>query len=242
MFDIIAFDADDTLWHSETFYHQGREMFGRLLALHPDPDVVQQTLDRIEIYYTRHYGYGIKSFTLSMVEAAIELTDGKIAGREIESILDYAKRVLQADLDLFEGAAEALAELCGDYDLMMITKGDLFEQQSKITRSGLAGYFRYIEIVEEKSPRTYRTLLEKLGFLPERFLMVGNSLRSDILPVLEIGGQAVHIPYDGTWAYENVLDRPLGEDEYHELEHIGQVPELIRVLSSRDNTRSPSRR
>jgi len=230
MIEIIGFDADDTLWHTETLYSQAKDQFQQLLAPHANPEQARQRLDEIEEWNVRHYGYGIKSFALSMVEAALEISGGQIEGLRLSRILDIVKDMLNAEVKPLGAVEPTLAELAQQYPLMLITKGDFFEQQRKIERSGLAKYFRYIEIVVDKTAETYRGVLAKYHLEPLRFLMVGNSLRSDILPVLEIGGQAVYIPYASTWAHEQV-DEPVHEAiKYIEIEHLGQLPELIKGL------------
>jgi putative hydrolase of the HAD superfamily len=230
MLDMIAFDADDTLWHNESRYLEAKDRFKQLLSTYHSPGWGENRLDETEIQNIRSYGYGIKSFTLSMIETAIELTDGQITARDIEEILGLGKRMLEAEVQLFEHVEETLAKLARDYPLMLITKGDLFEQQRKIERSGLAQYFRHIEVVGEKTGASYRVLLEKHHVEPHRFLMVGNSMRSDILPVLEIGGRAVYIPYQHTWLHEQVSTDETQQHEYVELEDLGQLPELVARL------------
>ncbi len=166
-----------------------------------------------------------------MIEAAIELTDGQITGSEIQEILDLGRQMLVAEVPLFEHTEETLVKLSTAHDLMLITKGDLFEQGKKVERSGLGKYFRYVEIVGEKTAATYRAILERHKLDPEQFLMVGNSMKSDILPVLEIGGRAVFIPYEHTWVHERVLDGGIERGGHFELEHLGQLPELVEKLS-----------
>jgi putative hydrolase of the HAD superfamily len=228
MFDTIAFDADDTLWHNEDLYLSIQERFARLLTTYQDEDVIHRKLYETEMRNLELYGYGIKAFTLSMIETAIELTEGQICGRDIQIIIDFAKEMRQAPVKLLDGVEEVLAGLvAAGYRLLLITKGDLFDQESKFARSGLAPYFDIVEIVSDKSVETYAGLLAKHKLTPERFLMVGNSLRSDVLPVLTLGAQAVHIPYHTTWIHEVVeppSDDPPG---YHELAHIAQLPDLI---------------
>ena len=229
--DVIAFDADDTLWHNETQYTYGKERFGQLLSGYQDPEKIMRRLDVIEMENVHTYGYGIKSFSLSMVEAAVGITNGQVQGGEIQAILDLTKDMLEMQMVLFDQVEETLAVLSADYDLVMITKGDTFEQERKIERTGLAGYFKHIEIVANKTAAVYRGVLRKYAVEPTRFLMVGNSLRSDVLPVIEIGGQAVYIPYEHTWVHENMVDQPVDEESYHEIEQLAQLPELIKALN-----------
>jgi putative hydrolase of the HAD superfamily len=230
MLDVIAFDGDDTLWSNEPRYTQGKETLKQLLSGYLSPQAVGHRLDQVEVDNIRYWGYGIKSFVLSMIETAIELTGGRISGSEIREVLAIGKRMLGARVELFEGVESVLAGLAREHALMLVTKGDLFEQELKVGRSGLAGYFRHVEVVGEKSAESYRALLEKYGVQPAGFLMVGNSLRSDILPVLEIGGRAVYIPYANTWSHEHVEAPPLHRPGFYELERIDQLEDLIRKL------------
>lgn len=206
MFDVIAFDADDTLWDNERLYIEAKREFVSLLAECSDPAACAQRLDEIEALNVHYYGYGIKSFVLSMIEAALELTGQQAAGEKIASILGFAKRMLAAEVQLIDGVAETLAALAPRYPLMLITKGDPSEQQRKIEDSGLAGFFHWVEIVPDKTPAIYRTILERYRIDPSRFLMVGNSPRSDILPVLAIGSQAVLVQYAQNWAHELTVE------------------------------------
>ncbi len=230
-FDLIAFDADDTLWHNETLYAEAQDKLKELLASYVAGEAVDQRLYQTEMRNLKHYGYGIKSFTLSMIETAVELTQGKIQGPEVLQIIGFAKEMLTSQTRLLERAEETVCELARSYELMVITKGDLLDQQSKLSRSGIGDYFRYVEVVSQKTQGTYKALLSKYRIEPQRFLMVGNSLKSDILPVLALGGQAVYVPYHITWAHETVDSQHVEHDGYYELEHLGQLPRLIERLS-----------
>jgi putative hydrolase of the HAD superfamily len=227
-FDLIAFDADDTLWHNETLYEQTQFRLQKLLSGYVDEESVVDRLYETEKRNLEYYGYGIKSFTLSMIETAIELTDGQIRGRDIEQIITFAREMLETPTQLLEHVEETIAALSKTHKLMIITKGDLFDQETKIAQSGLADYFTHIEIVSEKTPDTYQSLLDKHNINPSRFLMVGNSLRSDVLPVVEVGGRAVHIPYHITWQHETAANK--SQADYLELEHIGLLPNYIEAL------------
>lgn len=230
MFDVIAFDADDTLWANEHLYLMKRDRFIDLLRPFAKPDSIGQMLDKTEIANLHYYGYGIKSFILSMMETAVTLTEGRVSGEAIQAILNFGKEMRDHPVQLHEGVDAVLEELGQIYTLMLITKGDLFEQESKIARSGIAERFQYVEVVSEKNPETYDTLLQKYGIAPSRFLMVGNSPRSDILPVVEIGGTAVHIPAETTWAHENVA-LAIGQPRpYKVLDNIRQLPEYIKQM------------
>jgi putative hydrolase of the HAD superfamily len=227
-FNIIAFDADDTLWHNEALFSMTQDKFRQLLERYTGADLALDKLYEIEIRNLETFGYGIKGFTISMIEAAIELTHGQIVGQDIQQIIDFAREMLRAPVQLLDHVAEMIPQLAETHTLMLITKGDLFDQESKIAQSGLADYFAHIEIVSDKRQEIYQALLRKHKIAPERFLMVGNSLRSDILPVVALGGAAVHIPYHLTWAHETVGDA--STQQYFELEHIGQLPALLTRL------------
>ena len=228
-FDMIAFDADDTLWHSERLYAATQAQFRTLLSGYASADQIDRVLHDIEMRNLSIYGYGIKGFALSMIEAALDLSGDQLRGPEIRHVLDCARQMLTAQLELLDHTAAVVAQLARTYPLMLITKGDLFDQESKIDRSGLRAYFRHIEIVSDKTLDVYAALLAKHHLDPKRFVMIGNSLRSDILPVVELGGRAIHIPYHITWAHEHV-ESP-DTDAYETLEHLGQLPSALERLS-----------
>jgi putative hydrolase of the HAD superfamily len=229
-FDIIAFDADDTLWHSEILYVRTQEKLAKLLSAYADEREVEERLLRAEEVNIGTYGYGVKSFTLSMIESAIDLSDAEIPAADIARIIGFGREMLTTETRLLEHAKETVSELARSFRLMMITKGDLLDQKAKLARSGLAHYFEHVEVDSHKDEGSYRALLAKYGIRPERFLMVGNSLKSDVLPVLSLGGHAVYIPHPVTWALERSSE-PLPEGErFHRLEHLGQLPELIERL------------
>ncbi len=230
LFDFIAFDADDTLWHNERLYAEAQSKFKQLLAHYHDPAWIEERLYQTETRNLKHFGYGLKAFALSMIETAIELTEGRIEGRDILLLIDEAKAMLNAEVELLEHAAETVAHLAATHPLMLITKGDLLDQESKIARSGLALHFRHVEIVSDKTAASYTALLKKYAIAPRRFLMVGNSLRSDILPVLELGGWAVYVPHSHTWAHEMAEPPPAGHPGFYQLEHLGRLPELLAQL------------
>ena len=194
MFDVISFDADDTLWHNESIFTMTQEKFREMLSPH-GPEVVDQTLSSTQIKNLKIFGYGIKGFILSMIETSIELTDGEIQGNEIQQILDFGRKMLAAPIDLLPDVQEVIDELSKKYRLLLITKGDLIDQEIKIARSGLADYFTGKEIVSYKNSETYEKILSRHDIAASRFIMIGNSMRSDIVPVVKIGGHAVHIPY-----------------------------------------------
>jgi putative hydrolase of the HAD superfamily len=229
-FDIIAFDADDTLWHNELLYLNAQAQFRTLLAQYHPPEWIDARLYETEVRNLQHFGYGIKAFALSMIETAVELTEGRIAGRDIQTIIDTARAMLTADVELIDHVADTLTQLAPIYTLMLITKGDLRDQEMKIARSGLAQHFRHIEIVSNKNREDYAALLHQRSLTPERFVMVGNSLKSDIWPVLHLGANAVYIPYHLTWAHEVTDPPPAGHPRYYELAHVGLLPQLLETL------------
>ncbi len=231
MIDIIAFDGDDTLWHNEILYADAQAEFRRLLARHHPGEIVDQRLYETEMRNLEFYGYGIKSFTLSMIETAIDLIDGQATADEVREILGIGRRMLTADVQLLDHAQETVAQLARLHTLMLITKGDLRDQKRKLIKSGLAPYFRHIEIVTNKTREEYEEILSKYQIDPTRFLMVGDSLRSDVMPVLELGGQVAHIPYHIAWAHEVVHDVECVGPSCHELEHIGLLPALVDEIS-----------
>ncbi|MEM8534598.1 MAG: HAD family hydrolase [Chloroflexota bacterium] len=232
MFDILAFDADDTLWHNEMLFVMTEEKFRALLEPYLTKEWTGEELYATEIRNLDYFGYGIKGFTLSMIETAIELTNARIPAHEVQSIIDFAKAMVKSPVNLLDHVTEVLPSLAQSHTLMLITKGDLFDQETKIARSGLAEHFTHIEIVAEKTADTYRRLLTKHQIEPQRFLMIGNSLRSDILPVVEVGGHAVHVPYQTTWAHETVSDQIAQQHTYAELVHLGLLPEFIAKFRS----------
>jgi putative hydrolase of the HAD superfamily len=238
MIDLIAFDADDTLWQNETLYLAAQSQFKQLLARYHDPEWIAQRLDQTEARNLEHFGYGIKSFILSMIETAVELTEGRIQGEEVQQIVNFGKDMLHTPIQPLDHVEETVARLAESHDLMIITKGDLLDQETKVARSGLARYFKYVEITSGKSRDTYRAILTRHQVEPSRFMMVGNSLKSDILPVVELGGIAVYIPHPLTWAHENQLDRQIESDRYFELEHIGLLPALVERLSHQGENRA----
>jgi putative hydrolase of the HAD superfamily len=229
MLEFIAFDADDTLWHNETHFCAAQERFKRLMHKYLGDAYDGNHLYETEVRNLGHYGYGVKSFGLSMVETAIELTDGHISARDIHTLLELTKEMLCAPVEVLPEVEAVLDELSGDYPLLLITKGDLFDQESKILRSGLAEYFRHIEVVSEKNASTYGKILRRHGIRPEEFVMVGNSLRSDILPPLELGAHAVYIPSPQLWAHEHVQLDDARPKPYAQLGSIGELPEWLEA-------------
>ncbi len=227
----IAFDADDTLWHNERVFLSAKERYKSLLARYHEPDWIEERLDAAEIRNIKHFGYGIKGFTLSMVETAVELTEGRVKGHEISEIISFAKDMLSAPVDLLDGACETIESLKGEYRLMIVTKGDLFDQETKIARSGLGEYFEHVEIVSNKNPEIYESFLYRQSIAKGEFVMVGNSLKSDVLPVLEIGSNAVHVPYETEWFHERVESDLMEKFEYSSLNSIRELTTWLETAN-----------
>lgn len=229
-FDLLAFDADDTLWQNERLYAEVQAALVRLLAPYHGPEQVLQRLYETETRNLHQLGYGVKAFALSMIETALELTEGRVSGQDIQAIIHLAKGMLSAEVELLAHVAETIPLLAGRYRLLIITKGDLLDQERKIARSGLADHFQHVEVVSHKTRTTYERLFARHAVSAGRVLMVGNSLRSDILPVLELGGQAVYIPHALTWQHEQADLPAEGTPGYYQLAHIGHLPALLEEL------------
>lgn len=229
---LIGFDADDTLWHNESLFRETQAEFRRLLAEYHDEAWIERRLYETEMRNLGHFGYGVKSFMLSMVETAVELTEGRIEGAEVQRILELGKAMLSAPIALLEGVPETLEAVSSAHDLMLITKGDLLDQETKLERSGLREFFSHVEVVSRKDAATYQRVLERHGVAVEQFVMVGDSLRSDVLPVLTVGGSALHVPYPTPWQHELVdTGEPL-PDRYVKLERIADVPASLETFES----------
>jgi putative hydrolase of the HAD superfamily len=229
MIRVIAFDGDDTLWHNESIFSVTQERFRALLQRY-GPENIDERLFATETRNLNLFGYGVKGFVLSMIETAIEVTDGAVEAREISAIIDAGKRMLEHPVEPLTGVRATLEALCPSYRLMLITKGDLFDQESKIARSGLADLFWHIEIVSEKDVPAYRRILTTHGIDPREFAMVGNSIKSDIVPVLALGGTAIHVPYHLTWAHELVELEAVSQTRVHTLDGIEALPALLGAL------------
>jgi putative hydrolase of the HAD superfamily len=232
----IGFDADDTLWHNENLFQLTQDRFAQLLSAYHRPDHIGSRLYETETRNLKELGYGIKAFTLSMIETAVELTEGRITAAEIGEILDMGRAMMRAPLQLLDHAEETVRRLAGRHQLLLITKGDIFDQESKIARSGLSRFFRGIEILTSKSPAAYADVLSRYGVAPASFLMVSNSLRSDVLPVLGIGGQAVHVHYPLCWEHERVPEAELAGREFQAIHSLAELPSLVERLQGRTET------
>lgn len=220
---IIAFDADDTLWVNEPYFQATEHKFCALLEDYLSHHELSAELLKVEIKNIPIYGYGIKGFMLSMVETALQVTDNQVDIATIEKIIQLGKEMLNQEIELLGGVKEVLENLHGHYKLVLATKGDLLDQERKLQRSGLEKYFHHIEIMSEKDEKGYQKLIQHLDIQASAFLMIGNSLKSDILPVLNIGGFAYHIPYHTTWALERIEK----EVKHERFRHFTKIIELI---------------
>ena len=230
MITAIGFDADDTLWHNENLFEEYHRRFQTLLARYHDPKTVERALFATEMRNLDLFGYGVKSFALSSIETAIELTGGAIPADELRALVQMAKDMLAHPVEMMDDATETVAAVATNYRLLVITKGDLRHQERKFQRSGLAAHVPHCDVVSEKDAATYARVLAQHGIAPEHFLMVGNSMRSDILPVLALGGHAVHIPYPLIWAHEEAETPPTGCDRFHSLTNLRELPALLARL------------
>ena len=232
MIETIAFDADDTLWHNETLYREAQARLEDLLSPWGSQKEIHNVLTEKEMGNLSLYGYGIKAFTLSMIETALKISGNQIGADRIEKILALGRSMLNAQVNLLPGVKDVLRTLSRTHRLMVITKGDLLDQTSKVTRSGLQGCFSLVEVLNQKTPEAYRGILDKHNLDIKTFLMVGNSLRSDIAPVLALGGKAVHIPADTTWEHEMLPDFDPTQEGYYKIEDITELPGLVEKLEA----------
>jgi putative hydrolase of the HAD superfamily len=235
---LVGFDGDDTLWRSEDYYRAAQAGFERIVAGYVDLDDVHHRLYAVEKRNLALFGYGAKGMTLSMLEAAIAITDERVSASDLQRIVELGKALLRHPVELMPGIREAVAEIARDHDVVLVTKGDLFHQEAKVRDSGLADLFPRIEIVSEKDARTYDRVLSEFELKAESFAMIGNSLRSDIVPVLELGGWAVHMPYRVTWVHET--DAALPERLASRMVEAGtpaDLPAAIRALEAEAGTR-----
>lgn len=228
--ETIGFDADDTLWHNERLFRLTQDRFATLLADHVAADDLRARLEATERRNLGRYGYGVKGFVLSMIETAIEVTEARVPATVIAELLDAGREMLGHPIDLLPHARAAIEALCDRCHLVLITKGDLLDQERKLAQSGLGDLFDGVEIVSEKTPATYAGIFARYGSGPTRAMMVGNSMRSDVLPALAAGAWAVHVPHDLTWAHE-AADPPAGHDRFVSLPDLGHLPALIDRLA-----------
>ena len=227
----IGFDADDTLWQNETFFRLTQDRFLALLADHADPADLAARLLAAERRNLGHYGFGIKGFVLSMIETAIEVTEQRVEARVIAEIIAAGRDMLAHPVDLLPDARATVAVLAADYPVVLITKGDLLDQERKLAQSGLGDLFHAVEIVSHKTPAVYATIFARHGAGADRAMMVGNSLKSDVIPVLQAGGWGVHVPHGLTWTLEHA-EAPTGHARFRAVPDLAAVPELVMRVQS----------
>ncbi|WP_430927313.1 HAD family hydrolase [Polaribacter marinivivus] len=224
---VIAFDADDTLWVNETYFRDAELEFAKLLAKYETANKIDQELFKKEIDNLRYYGYGIKGFVLSMIECALELSNYQIHPKALQAILDIGKEMIEKPIELLKGVEDTLQFLDGKYRLIVATKGDLLDQERKLEKSNLLKYFHHIEVMSDKKEKDYKKLIKHLDIKPSEFLMIGNSLKSDVLPLINIGASAIHIPFHTTWIHEEVDLQDSTKLEYRTLNNIKEVLSLF---------------
>lgn len=229
MITTLAFDADDTLWHNERFYRLTEESFTAMLADYAEPDHLSERLLEAERRNLKRYGYGIKGFVLSMIETAVEVTENRVPAATIRQILDAGHDMLEHPVELLPHVRDTVEALTPHYRTIIVTKGDLMDQERKIAASGLADLFDGIEIVSEKTPDIYRSIFDRHGDGAERAMMVGNSMRSDVVPAIEAGSWGVHVPHGLTWALEHA-EAPAGHPRFREIGDLGGLPGLLDTL------------
>lgn len=225
----IGFDADDTLWQNEAFFRLTQDRFAQLLGAYAEADHLHDRLLAAERRNLGHYGFGVKGFTLSMIETAIEVTEGRVPSTVIAEIIDAGREMLAHPIQLLPHAQSAVERLAQSHRVLLITKGDLLDQERKLAQSGLGDLFHGVEIVSDKTPDVYARLFARHGVGPERAMMVGNSLKSDVWPVLEVGGWGVHVPHGLTWALEQA-EPPTDHARFFEIADLGQLPDLVSAL------------
>lgn len=225
----IGFDADDTLWHNERFFHLTQTRFAELLADYAEPDHLADRLLAAERRNLGHYGYGVKGFTLSMIETALEVTEARVPGSVIQELIAAGQEMLSHPIELLPGVQKVVEQAVDRYRVILVTKGDLLDQERKLAQSGLGDLFNGVEIVSEKTPQIYADIFDRHGNGADRGAMVGNSLRSDVIPMLEAGGWGIHVPHDLTWAMEHA-ETPV-HPRFYELIKIDHLPEVLDQLT-----------
>ncbi|MFO1203758.1 MAG: HAD family hydrolase [Tabrizicola sp.] len=231
MLTTIGFDADDTLWQNETFFRLTQDRFRQRLADHAPPEHLAERLDAAERRNLAYYGFGVKGFTLSMIEAAVEVTEGRVPGEVIADLIAMGRDLLEHPMELLPHARATVSLLAADYRLVLITKGDLLHQERKLAQSGLGDLFDGVEIVSDKSEATYRAAFARHGTGADQAMMVGNSLKSDVIPALQAGSWGVHVPHELEWAYE-AATAPVNHHRFHALPHLGALPQLVASLQA----------
>lgn len=223
---VIGFDADDTLWVNETYFREAEEQFSQLLEQYETKNKIDQELFQMEMKNLELYGYGIKGFMLSMIESALELSDRHVSQKTIGKILNLGKAMISRPVELLPGVEELLKKLETKYRLIVLTKGDLLDQERKLDKSGLSRYFHHVEVLSDKKEENYQNLLDHLEIPVSEFLMIGNSLKSDVLPILNIGARAVHVPFHTTWAHEEI---PVDQIANNHLT-LGKISDILKYL------------
>ena len=220
---VIAFDADDTLWVNETYFREAEHQFAKLLAKYETENKIDQEIFKTEVKNLKMYGYGVKGFILSMVECALELSNYQVNQKTIEAILNIGKKMLNEPIELLDGVEEVLQSLQGQYKLIVATKGDLLDQERKLEKSNLLSYFHHIEVMSDKKEKDYQKLIKHLDIHPSELLMIGNSLKSDVLPLIEIGASAIHVPFHTTWIHEEVTEEEKSKLDYKTVNNIKDI-------------------
>ncbi len=224
---VIAFDADDTLWVNEPYFREAENQFAKLLSIYETENKIHQELYQIITENIPLYGYGVKSCILSMIQCATEISNHQLPANITKRILDIGKDMLSKPIELLPGVIDVLAYLSPKYKLIVLTKGDLLDQEKKLERSGLLRYFHHVEVMSEKNTEGYQRILKHLDIAPQNFLMIGNSLKSDVLPVLKIGAKAIHVPYHSIWKFETVNQELMKEYEYKTLTVIENITKFL---------------
>ncbi|MBN9547328.1 MAG: HAD family hydrolase [Alphaproteobacteria bacterium] len=226
----IGFDADDTLWQNEQFFRMTEKRFAALLAGHGDHEHISARLLEAERRNLAFYGFGIKGFTLSMIETAIAITDGDVPGAVIGEILAAGREMLSHPIEPLPHARETVEKLAGSYHLVLITKGDLFDQERKLAQSGMGDLFDAVEIVSDKSAATYARIFSRHGDGPHKSMMVGNSLKSDVVPAIDAGGWGIYVPHELTWAAEHA-EAPVAAPRFRQIADLGELPSLVEAIA-----------
>ncbi|MEQ3664326.1 MULTISPECIES: HAD family hydrolase [unclassified Olleya] len=225
---VIGFDADDTLWINETYFRDAELEFAKLLSPFETANKIDQELFKMEMKNLPVYGYGVKGFVLSMVEMALELSNNTVSNQTISNILDIGKTMINKEVELLEGVEQVLQQLSKKYKLIVATKGDLLDQERKLEKSGLLDYFHHIEVLSDKKEANYSKLLNHLDIKPSEFLMIGNSLKSDILPLINIKASAIHVPFHTTWLHEQVDVNVNQSKQYKTIKSLLDLPKLLQ--------------
>ncbi len=225
---VIAFDADDTLWVNETYFREAENKFASLLNKYETENKIHQELYKKEIKNLKIYGYGVKGFVLSMIECALEISNYNVKQEVINEVLGIGKRMLDEPIELLDNIEEVLKQLQGEFKLIVVTKGDLLDQERKLEKSGILKYFHHVEVLSEKKPEDYKKLINRLDMKPSELLMIGNSLKSDVLPLLEIGASAIHIPFHTTWEHETITTEEKKNMSYQTFSNIKDILPVLK--------------